>query len=266
MIAMSLDEIAGVLGSRCAAGVPPISVTGVSTDSRTVRQGDLFFAIVGDRFDGHDFAGRAMDSGAAGCVVSREVDNQEGTSAPGRILRVANTIDALGRLAAFHRRHTVAEVVVVTGSNGKTTTKCMIEHVLSTRFRGRGSIKSFNNNIGLPLTLLSAQAGDEFLVVEIGSNAPGEVAALGRLASPDIAVVTSIGHAHVGGLGGLAGVQAEKLSLFSEVRPGGLCIAPIDDLDSPLSVCGGDSCKCITFGQSEHADIRVSRVTGDLDR
>ena len=261
MIAMMLDEIAQVLGSRSSAPVPPIRVTGVSTDSRTIQAGDLFFAIAGDRFDGHKFVGDVVRKGAVGCVVSHEPEGAE----PSGLLRVPGTVEALGRLAAFHRRHAKAQVVAVTGSNGKTTTKCMIEHVLGSRFRGRGSIKSFNNHIGLPLTLLSAEQGDEFLVVEIGSNAPGEVAALGRLACPDIGVVTSIGYAHVGRLGGLAGVRAEKLSLFETVRDSGLCVAPLDDLGPSGLARAQDTRNRITFGLSEEADVRVTEVSGDLD-
>jgi len=267
VIPMTLDEIAGVVGSRSLQTVQPIPVTGVSTDSRSIRPGDLFFAIVGEHFDGHAFVADVLSRGAAGCVISRDLSDVASDANASQVLRVTHTVEALGRLAAWHRRHAKAEVVAVTGSNGKTTTKCMIEHVLATRFRGRGSVKSFNNQIGLPLTLLSTEHGDEFLVVEIGSNSPGEVASLGRLAQPDIAVVTSIGHAHVGGFGGLAGVRAEKLSLFGEVRPGGLCVVPLDDVGKPAADWMGDgSNPRVTFGTCTEADIRVAHVRADLER
>ncbi len=266
MILMTLDEIARALGARRAADIAPMQVTGVSTDTRTLRPGDLYVAIRGERFDGHDFVPDAFNAGAVGCVTSHDTAAAGEVSRPNCVLRVADTVEALGRLAAHHRQHTTAPVVAVTGSNGKTTTKCMIEHVLGTRMRGRGSVKSFNNRIGLPLALLSAEVGDEFLVVEIGSNAPGEVAGLGRLASPDIAVITSMGHAHVGGFGGLDGVRAEKLSLFGEVRAGGLCVVPLDDLARPINRHHGPDCTYVTFGTSDQADIRVSQVHGDLDR
>jgi UDP-N-acetylmuramoyl-tripeptide--D-alanyl-D-alanine ligase len=267
VIPVTLDEIAHVMGGRSPNTIRPIPVTGVSTDSRSLRPGDLFFAIVGERFDGHTFAADVLSRGAAGCVVSRDLPETGSLVEPSQLLRVPDTVEALGRLAGWHRRRATAEVVAVTGSNGKTTTKCMIEHVLATRFRGRGSVKSFNNHIGLPLTLLSAERTDQFLVVEIGSNAPGEVASLGRLAQPDIAVVTSIGHAHVGGLGGLSGVRAEKLSLFKTVRPGGLCVVPLDDVGGPAADWMGDrSSARITFGTSPEADVRVSDVRADLER
>lgn len=258
MIPLTLTEVARVVGSETDGSVPAIQVTGVSTDSRTLRRGDVFFAIRGDRFDGHDFLSQALAGGAAGCVVLRGANLDGNVQANERVLRVDDPVAALGRLAAHHRGRSKARVVAITGSNGKTTTKCMVDHVLAGRLRGRASIKSYNNHIGLPLALLSAEPDDAYLIVEIGANAPGEVAALGRLASPDIGVVTSIGPAHLEGFGDLERVRVEKLSLFDQVKDGGLCVVPIDaEAFTRRSV--------VTFGTDEAADVWVSGVSADLD-
>jgi len=154
-------------------------------------------------------------------------------------LVVDDSVKALGRLAGYYRRRVMDEstvVIAVTGSNGKTTTKWMIDHVLSADLPGQASPKNFNNHIGVPLTLLSARRTDRYLVVEIGTSAPGEVDALSQMAQPDIGVITSIGVAHTEGLGDLEAIAAEKASLLRHVRPdtqdsrpGGFAVVNVDD-------------------------------------
>lgn len=266
MIEMRLDEIAAAMDGRPSAPAKGLRVKGVSTDSRTAKPGDLFFAIRGERFDGHEYVSQAIARGAVACVVSRPVP---AASVP--CLTVDDTVAALGRLAAHHRTRAGATVVAVTGSNGKTTTKSMIDHVLSTRLGGRAAIKSFNNQVGVPLTLLSVQADDEYLVVEIGSSAPGEVENLTRMASPEIGVITSVGPAHLEGLGGIEGVVREKVSLLRHVRAAGTAVV---NADQPELLAAADdvlrrterSVELVTFGRSEAAGLRITRVSTDLRR
>lgn len=261
MIPMRLDEVAAAVGASTDVSPGNKPVTGVSTDSRTTEQGDLFFAVRGQRFDGHDYVEQAASRGAVGCVVSRSVP---ASSAP--CLLVDDTVAALGRLASHHRAKTQGTVIAVTGSNGKTTTKRMIDHVLGARLRGRAAVKSFNNQLGVPLTLLSAREDDQYLVVEIGSNAPGEVGALTALASPQIAVVTSVGYAHLEGLGGIKGVAREKLSLLSYLQAGGLGVVNVDrpQARALLNSYKKTDTQLVTFGQSDAADLRLTEVCSDL--
>ena len=152
---LALDEVTEAMRGRSMRLTSPVTVSGVSTDSREVKAGDLFFAIRGEQVDGHDYVGDALRAGAVAAVVSRQ-DLAGEFPNNGALILVDDTVRALGRLGQFHRMQLAAQVIAVTGSNGKTTTKMMIDHVLAGRMRGRASVKSFNNAIGVPLTLLAA--------------------------------------------------------------------------------------------------------------
>ncbi|MFN0137304.1 MAG: UDP-N-acetylmuramoyl-tripeptide--D-alanyl-D-alanine ligase [Phycisphaerae bacterium] len=268
MIPLVLKEVIDAIGGYVRGELPTLSVRGVSTDSRTVQDGELFFAIAGPNFDGHAFVLDTLRRGAVGAVISAEaaeriVREREGSGdarvLAGVLIVVPDTIAALGKLAAYHRRQLPADVIAVVGSNGKTTTKAMIDHVLAARFEGRASQKSFNNEIGVPLTLLSATRGDEYLVVEIGTNAPGEIAALAALAEPNMAVITSIGEEHLEKLGDLRGVATEECSILTKIREGGFAAI---NLDSPHvgEYLHRPGVTVVTFGCNEKADLRVSEA------
>ncbi|MEN6576270.1 MAG: UDP-N-acetylmuramoyl-tripeptide--D-alanyl-D-alanine ligase [Phycisphaerales bacterium] len=212
---ISIEALARIIGgtvtgrpNQAEAGAQASRVTGVSTDSRTIQPGDCFFALPGENFDGHDYVPQVLSKGATCAVVSRNVDG-----AMGPLLRVHDTIQALGDLAHEYRRMNKFKVVAITGSVGKTTTRQIVHHVLSRRFRTHQAQKSFNNNIGLPLTLLGAPQDSEVIIAEIGANHPGEIAPLTRIALPDIAVVTNAHPAHLEGFGDLATIIREKLSI-----------------------------------------------------
>ncbi|MBL0922664.1 MAG: UDP-N-acetylmuramoyl-tripeptide--D-alanyl-D-alanine ligase [Phycisphaerales bacterium] len=233
-------------------------LAGVSIDSRTIRPGEAFFAFKGERFDGHDFVGAAVDAGA-GMVVLERPEAARGLSRAVGVARVADARKALFRLAkAYRRRLEGVKVVAVTGSVGKTTTVRLIEAALSRRLRVTASQKSFNNDIGVPLTLLRARASDQAVICEVGMNSPGEIATLAALLEPDVAVITRIGRAHIGHLGSREAIAREKASLLTFLRPGGLAVIPADE---PLL---DDYAKTIahvaTFGAGAGADIRVSDV------
>jgi UDP-N-acetylmuramoyl-tripeptide--D-alanyl-D-alanine ligase len=278
----------GVVGWTVRGDAEPID--GVGIDSRTLAPGQAFIAIKGATHDGHDFLVQAAARGAAMLIVDRALTAgqvaaiqaaAEGASPVGAgastavrargglsILRVADTGAALLRLAGAYRRTLErTRVIAVGGSNGKTTTTRMIQACLSRVQRGTASQKSFNNAVGVPLTILSARRGDQFLVCEVGTNAPGEIAALTRVVEPDIAVITSIGREHLEGLGSIRGVVQEEVSLLAGLRPGGVAVI---SADSPLLVdavrpgaMGADAPGVVTFGVSEKADLRATQVVCD---
>jgi UDP-N-acetylmuramoyl-tripeptide--D-alanyl-D-alanine ligase len=259
-----LAAICNIVAGRREGGEQSatLKVTSISTDTRTAKAGELFVAIVGEHFDGHAFLPQAAAAGCAAAIVSAKASlpPQLAASFPGGIIAVADTVKALGDLAAWHRRDRATKVIGVTGSNGKTTVKMMIHHVLSRRLRGSCSPKSFNNAIGVPLTLLAAGTEDEYVVCEIGSNAPGEVAALSAIARPDVAVITSIGPTHLEKLGSVAHVAVEKASILRHLTPDGLGIVPTDsrELDKALR---GATVKLVRFGQADAAEFRLTGYT-----
>ena len=218
----SLDWFARVTGGRWLSEPKNATaeVAGVGIDTRTLGRGDAFVAIAGPRFDGHDFIVTAAERGAAVAVVEREVEAPEGVA----VLLVEGTIAALQAMASAWRdvlEEAACRVIAVAGSNGKTTTRHLIYQVLSRERRGTQSPKSFNNHLGVPLTLLGASVGDDFVVVEVGTNHPGEVDALARIVRPDAAVITSIGEEHLEFFGDISGVAKEEASLLRHVRRGG---------------------------------------------
>ena len=184
----------------------------ISTDSRTVGEGDLFVALRGERFDGHDFVPEAVSRGATGLVVSEDLE-VPGADHAVDLYRVDDTLAGLGALARYRRRALPAQVVAVTGSAGKTTVKELLLAALRSSYRVHGTRGNRNNRVGVPLTILDAPADAELLVVEMGTSEPGEIALLTSVAEPDHAVVTTVSEAHLTGLGTLAGVLDEKLDL-----------------------------------------------------
>ena len=185
----------------------------ISTDSRTVRRDALFVALVGERFDGHDYLAVARDAGAAGAVVRRGTPSVDGLV----FFAVDDPLSALGLLARACRREVSGPVVAVTGTNGKTATKEMLAKVLGTRWNVHATASNLNNLIGVPQTILSAQDGSEALVVEAGANIVGEIDRLRQIIEPTVAVVTNVSASHLAGFGTLDGVLAEKASLASGV-------------------------------------------------
>lgn len=264
------ETLRAVTGGRWV--VPPaagVAIHGASIDSRSCKPGHVFFALRGERTDGHLYVEAAAAAGAALAVVDRPGTLPEGTlsNIEGRcgVLAVEDVAGALLALGAACRRSMAGTTVVsVGGSNGKTTTTRLIESVLSTTLRGTASPKSFNNAIGVPLTLLNARPGDRFVVCEVGTNAPGEIATLARVVRPDVAVLTSIGREHLEGLGDLAGVAREETAVLGSLSAGGVAVV---NGDSPhlaamgqalVALCGA---AMITYGESASATVRMDRVT-----
>ncbi len=210
-----LCEILGLAAPSAAAR----TYSGVSTDTRSLRPGELYVALRGERFDGADFVGAAAEAGAAGAVVERRPDD---LPADFELFVVGDSLEALGRLAAARRSVLDPIVVAITGTSGKTTTRELAMAALGSE--AYGSPGNFNNLVGLPLSILAAPEGVKIWVLELASNQRGEIERLGRIAEPDYAVVTTVSEGHLEGLGDLEGVLDEKLSLLSTMRAGGVVL------------------------------------------
>ena len=226
MPAFSVEDIVRGTGGALLGGDLGIAVSGVSIDSRSLGIGEAFFAIRGERLDGHAFLREAVGRGAA-CLV---VDTVSDDLPPGMpVVLVDDTTRALGRLGAWHRARFAIPVAAVTGSNGKTTTKEMMAAVLATRGPVLKPESSFNNQWGLPLTLLKLTAEHTAAAIEIGTNHPGEIAALAGIARPTIAAVTTVSSAHTEFLGSLDDVQREKSALVQALPDDGAAVLNADD-------------------------------------
>jgi UDP-N-acetylmuramoyl-tripeptide--D-alanyl-D-alanine ligase len=264
MQALTLEEVSAAIGGRILGQIVIPTVTSVSTDSRQVAGGALFFAIVGERFDGHRFVEEVLDGGASAAVVSDLSRIASRYHDSGRLILVSDTVAALGRLGGWYRQRFAASVIAVAGSNGKTTTKELIYGVLSSKMRGRAAPASFNNSIGVPLTLLSVDPADEFVVVEIGTNHPGEVASLGRMARPDMVVITSIGQEHLEFFGDLKSVAREEFSLLATTSVGKRAFVAMSEQAAGFAPARAiEDCTTATYGLGDGADLRAENVRVD---
>jgi UDP-N-acetylmuramoyl-tripeptide--D-alanyl-D-alanine ligase len=226
MEATTLETLARWSRGEVVAGDPAATVTTICTDSRTMKAGDLFLALHGEKFDGHSFVLEAARRGALGAVIDQPI---EGLPQDFCVLRVQNTLYALQRIAGEYRKSLSLQVVCITGSNGKTSTKDLISAVLRERFQITRTEGNLNNHIGLPLTILKARASDQIGVFEIGMNHPGEIAPLAALARPDVAVVTNIGVAHIEHMGSRDAIALEKGALVEALAPSGTVVLNSDD-------------------------------------
>jgi UDP-N-acetylmuramoyl-tripeptide--D-alanyl-D-alanine ligase len=254
------DTLARWAGGRLASGAPSVAVTTICTDSRTLRGGDLFVALKGSNFDGHDFLADAARLGASGAVVEHV---PEGLPEDFSVIKVEDALAALQRIAAEYRRSLPVQVVCVTGSNGKTSTKDFTWHVVRERFQASRTEGNLNNHIGLPLTMLKLRAGDRIGVFEIGMNHAGEIAPLAALAQPDVAIITNIGVAHIENLGSREAIAEEKGALATALQPSGTVILNADDPFSP-SIAARTKADVLTCGLGETADIRAVELRQDF--
>ncbi|MBF7083247.1 UDP-N-acetylmuramoyl-tripeptide--D-alanyl-D-alanine ligase [Desulfallas sp. Bu1-1] len=224
MITMTVGQVYRAIGGKLLQGDEGVTVSRVSTDTRQIQPGDLFFALRGERYDAHDFVDRAVAGGAAALVVSRKVP----VDARVPVIMVGDTLAGLQALAAYNRRQFAVPVVGVTGSSGKTTTKDMVAAVLETRYKVLKTKGNFNNEIGLPLTLLDFSAEHGAAVVEMGMRAPGEIDALCRLARPTCAIINNIGVAHLERLGSVENIARAKGEILDHISADGFALLPGD--------------------------------------
>ena len=266
---LTLAEAAVGTGAvlEAPASVPQagtLAALGYSIDSRTIARGELFFAVRGERFDGHDFISGAVERGAVAAVVSRNrVAALPDAALAVPLLIADDPLLALQALAAHVRRQWGKKVIAVTGSAGKTTTKEAIAAALGTRFKVLKSHGNLNNAFGLPLQLLRVEPGHDFAVVEMGMNHAGEIAALARIAAPDWGVVTNVGTAHMENFtDGQAGIARSKFELVASLPASGVAFLNCDDLY--VSQFGRDfRGKAVYFGSGPCADPQILVVAED---
>ena len=254
MTPCTVREICDAVGGTLLQG-SDVSVARVSTDSRSIPEGALFVPLVGERFDGHAYIGKALESGAAGCLTARTPD----ALLPGKLyIQVSDTRLALKALALWYRGRFALPVVQVTGSAGKTTTKEMIACVLGRRFRTLKTQANFNNDIGTPLTLLGLAPEHQAAVIETGMNHFGEIRYLGEMVRPDIAVITNVGDAHIENLGNTRqGILRAKCEIFENLAPDGVAVLNGDD---PLLNTIALPQRILRCGTGKGCDVRVTEV------
>lgn len=254
---LTLQQVRQAVGGKALSRLPgSVTIQSVCTDTRFMQPGALFVALRGERFDGHQFLPQA----AAGGAIAALVDHEPEVQLPNvHLILVPDTRKALGQLATHARKQMRAKVIAVAGSNGKTGTKHLIHAALGTRLRGTISPKSFNNDIGVPLTILPADPNQDYVVLEMGTNHPGEIAVLTRIGLPDIAVITNTSAEHLEGLGTLMGVRRENASIIEGLSPSGLLVVNGDD-EALLAAVNEYQGKRLTFGFRETNDLFATDV------
>jgi len=255
MIRMDMRAVADITGGHLMQNGASVEFYGISTDSRTVQPGDLFIPLRGDNFDGHDYLTQAIQRGAAACLSEEMIG---GLLVP--VVKVNDTLKALGDLAAAMRRQFASPVIGITGTSGKTTCKEMLAAILDHLGPGLKSAGNFNNLIGVPLTLFGLQPEHRWAVVEMGMSARGEIARLAEIAAPNIGLITNIGAGHLENFEGISGVARAKGELFISLPADGVALINADDPEVyRLPVANG--VRKVLFGLNADAAIRADRIT-----
>ncbi len=254
MLSLELDQIARELGARLVGA--NATVDSVSTDTRTLAAGALFVALVGEQHDAHDFAESARARGAAALMVEREL----AVELPQLI--VTDSLLALGELARFVRQRLDVRVIGITGSNGKTTVKSMLAAILARHGRTHFSVGSFNNEIGLPLTLLDMPEDCEYAVLEMGAGKPGDIAYLARIAGQQLALVNNIGSAHLLRMGSLDAIAETKSAIYATLPADGIAVINADDAYAACFAELAGTRRIVRFGL--HGDVDVGVRAGSI--
>lgn len=257
MYTFTAAEIANALSGEMIQGTPDVVFNSVSTDTRQISPGDLFIALVGERFDAHEYIDQAVAHQASGLIISRPVSIGGGWQGP--VFLVKDTLVALQELAAYNRAQFKGLVVGVTGSNGKTTTKDMITSVLEQKYKTLKTQGNFNNHIGLPLTLLELDNSYQAVVLEMGMRGLGEIDILTRIARPDGAVITNIGETHLERLGSVANIARAKGEILDYIEPRGFAVLNGDD---PLVRQQAIRCRgrIVYYGTAGEVSIRAESI------
>jgi UDP-N-acetylmuramoyl-tripeptide--D-alanyl-D-alanine ligase len=260
---LTLQQIRHAVAGLALTPAPEKSllISAVGTDTRAMPPASLFIALRGPNFDGHDYLQQAAAAGAIAAMVEHPPATPVANLA---LIGVKDTLAAMGRLANFVRKQLRAKVIAVAGSNGKTGTKNLIAAAIGPKLRGYVSPKSFNNAIGVPLTIFAADPASDYLVVEIGTNHPGEIRQLTKIAQPDIAAITNCGAEHLHGLGDPAGVRRENATVLEGLTPGGCLLVYGDDPDLTAALAGYRG-RRLTFGLSRSNDLFAVDVTPARD-
>lgn len=257
MAEFTARELRLATGGELLYGAETTPVFGICTDSRRIQRGEVFIALTGEAFDGHKFVSDCLAKGAVGVIVSQAVDIAERGAA--FVLIVPDTLRALQNIANFHRQRFTIPIIGVTGSNGKTTTKDMIASVLAQRFITLKTQANFNNEIGLPLTLLGLKADHQAAVVEMGMRGPGEIRELAGIAMPTVGVVTNVSETHIELLGSLGNICSAKAELVEALGVEGVAVLNGDDqlVRSMAACCRG---KVLLYGTTMDADVRAVNI------
>jgi UDP-N-acetylmuramoyl-tripeptide--D-alanyl-D-alanine ligase len=252
---LTCGDILRATGGVLICGNPEEQIANISTDSRKISEGDVFVPICGERFDGHDYINASLAAGAVAALTHKDWEPVPGKS----IIRVQDTLKALGDIAGHYRSGFNIPVVGITGSVGKTSTKDMVSGVLGQKFNVLKTAGNFNNEIGLPLTLFNLDAFHQAAVLEMGMSSFGEISRLTAIARPDIAIITNIGMSHIEKLGSRQNILKAKLEILEGLHPGGLVILNGDD---PLlwGVRGLLSFRTLFYGLEEGKDYRACNV------
>ncbi|MFB3882921.1 MAG: UDP-N-acetylmuramoyl-tripeptide--D-alanyl-D-alanine ligase [Armatimonadota bacterium] len=258
MADLALELVLKATHGRQRGPAAPAVFQGVSTDTRSLARGALFVALRGERFDGHDFVGAALAKGAGAALVSRDV------SATGPLIVVPDTLVALGEIAATHRATLTPRVVAVTGSTGKTSTKEMIASVLSQGWRTARTPGNYNNEIGVPLTLLSLDSSYEAAVVELAMRGRGQIEYLARMARPQVGVITNAGVSHLELLGSREAIVEAKAELLAALPADGVAVLNADD-DSFGVLAERSPCRVMSFGSRSTAEVTADEVVVNQD-
>jgi len=262
MNSLKVSDLLNATGGKLMCGSLESRIAGISTDTRSVKHGEIFFALTGENYDGHNFIEQALCNGAAGAVISDSKkigDLSLNGSGKIALIEVSDTLKALGDLAKYYRKSLQAKFIAVTGSNGKTTTKDMVYHILKDFKNVSRSEKSFNNFIGVPLTIFGADLTHDFCVVEMGTNAPGEIRRLSEITSPNFTILTNISHTHLEGLGSIEGVANAKAEFIENMDEDGTLITNADDAWCS-QISSRFNGKVINFGFGENAQIKAAKV------
>ena len=265
MIKGKAKDCLGVVGGKLLQGSAAKAFRGVSINSRTIEKEELFVCIQGESFDGHNFLGEAVNKGAAGIILSDPVHLSENMISEGNspfVIQSQNTLRALQDLAGYQRTRFPFQVVAVTGTNGKSTTKEMIASIIETKYKTLKTQGNLNNQIGLPLTLLARKPEHEVGVLEMGMSAAGEIKRLAEIAMPDIGVITNISAGHLDQLKTVKDVQAAKGELFDSINKEGTAIVNADD-PLVLELAKSLRVKKITYGIAQSSDVQASNIQNE---
>ncbi len=251
---LTVREILNCTRGTLIQGSEELSVSGISTDTRTLGKGNLFVALQGENFDGHNFIENAVERGAVSVLgVSSKLEKYKDRLSVA-LIGVDDSLHALGDIANFWRTRHEVRVIAITGSNGKTSTKEMIAALVGRKYRTLRNVMNLNNLVGVPLTLFNLRREHEIAVIEMGMNRPGEIARLTEIAEPDYGLITNVQPAHLEGMRSLKGIQKAKGELFSGVKENGVLFVNLDD---PLIVELAEKTEKhkVTFGESPEADV-----------
>ena len=256
MIRMDVRTIAEITGGHLMQNGASVELQGFSTDSRSLQPGELFIPLRGDNFDGHDYMNQAIQNGAAACLSEEMIG---GLLVP--VIKVNNTLKALGDLAAAMRRQFAGPVVGITGTSGKTTCKEMLAAILESTGPGLKSAGNFNNLIGVPLTLFDLQLEHRWAVVEMGMSERGEISRLAEIARPNIGMITNVGAGHLENFDGISGVARAKGELFIALPSDGVALINADDQEV-LRLPVANGVRRVLFGTVREADVKAENIAG----